>query len=63
MSAEIHHFVVHQIVVNEDGKLVIAPRPDCYDVTPDIQGLAEQLNNVFNAKPGKGVGGFAEEGT
>lgn len=59
MSTIIHNFVVHQIVINPEGKLTLAARPDCYDITPDIEGLAEQLNQVFNSKPGKGVGGFS----
>lgn len=61
MSTQIHHFVVHQIVINDEGKLTLVPRTDCYDVTPEIEGLAEQLNSVFNAKPGKGVGGFVDD--
>jgi nucleoid-associated protein len=61
MTAVIHHFVVHQIVLDQEGKLGLAPRNDCYDVTPDIEGLAQQLNQVFNGKPGKGVGCFVQD--
>lgn len=64
MSAIIHHFVVHQLAINEAQELVMVPRSQCFEVTPQIETLAEQLNHVYAGKPGKGVGGLApaEEG-
>ncbi|MBU3022953.1 nucleoid-associated protein YejK [Aestuariibacter sp. A3R04] len=61
MSALIHHFVVHRLVVNDDGKLNLIPRNNCLAVTPEIESLAHQINHSFNSKPGKGVGHFSEE--
>lgn len=62
MSAVIHHFVVHQLSVNEQQELVILPKNSCFDVTPDIENLAQQINHAYNQKPGKGVGSFVEQG-
>lgn len=62
MSALIHHFVVHQLVVNADDKITVLPRPDCLPVTAEIEHLAHLINHNFNIKPGKGVGRFLEEG-
>ena len=59
MSAVIHQFIVHQLLVTAEKKLTIAPRSQCIDVTSSIEVLAEQINHAFNAKPGKGVGNFA----
>lgn len=61
MSALIHHFVVHRLVVNDDGKLNLIPRNNCLTVTPEIESLAHQINHSFNTKPGKGVGHFSDE--
>ncbi|MEG3768031.1 nucleoid-associated protein YejK [Alteromonas sp. 14N.309.X.WAT.G.H12] len=58
MSALIHHFVVHRLIVTNDGKLSLIPRNKCLDVTPEIESLAHQINQSFNGKPGKGVGHF-----
>ncbi|MDO6565942.1 nucleoid-associated protein YejK [Alteromonas sp. 1_MG-2023] len=58
MSALIHHFVVHRLVVNKDDKIEAIPRENCLAVTPEIELLAHQINHSFNAKPGKGVGHF-----
>ena len=58
MSALIHHFVVHRLVVNKDDKIEAIPREKCLDVTPEIELLAHQINHSFNAKPSKGVGHF-----
>ncbi len=61
MSALIHHFVVHQLVVNQQQELSLVPRTSCFDVSPEIENLAQQVNHAFNTKPGKGVGGFVAE--
>ncbi len=61
MSALIHHFVVHRLVVSGEDKLSIIPRDKCLAVTPEIESLAHQINHSFNSKPGKGVGHFTEE--
>ena len=58
MSALIHHFVVHRLVVNEEEKIQAIPREKCLAVTPEIEHLAHQINHSFNSKPGKGVGHF-----
>ncbi|RDV26023.1 nucleoid-associated protein YejK [Alteromonas aestuariivivens] len=58
MSALIHHFVVHRLIVNDEGKINAVPRESCLTVTPEIEQLAHQINHSFNAKPGKGVGHF-----
>lgn len=60
MSAVIHHFVVHQLAVNDKQELTVIPKQRCFDVTSEIEQLAQQINHAFNQKPGKGVGGFAE---
>ena len=60
MSAVIHNFVVHQFALNEQQELVFIPRNSCFEVTPDIEDLAYQINHSFNSKPGKGVGGFVD---
>ncbi|WP_416308303.1 nucleoid-associated protein YejK [Neptunicella sp. SCSIO 80796] len=64
MSAIIHQFVVHQLAVNEAQELVMVPRSQCFEISPQIERLTEQLNSVYAGKPGKGVGGLAaaEEG-
>jgi nucleoid-associated protein len=61
VSALIHHFVVHQLAVNQQQELVLVPRASCFDVSPEIENLAGQINHAFNTKPGKGVGGFVTE--
>lgn len=60
MSALIHHFVVHQLSINQQQELVLIPRNSCFDVSPAIEDLAQQINHAFNVKPAKGVGGFVE---
>ncbi|MDU0354026.1 nucleoid-associated protein YejK [Paraglaciecola aquimarina] len=60
MSALIHHFVVHQLAVNQQEELTLVPRASCFDVNPEIENLAQQINHAFNTKPGKGVGCFAQ---
>ena len=60
MSALIRHFVVHQLGINQQQELVLVPRSSCFDVSPEIEDLAHQINHAFNVKPGKGVGGFVE---
>lgn len=61
MSAVIHHFVVHQFAINEQQELTLIPKSNCFDVSHDIEELAQQINHAFNTKPGKGVGGFIEQ--
>ena len=61
MSALIHHFVVHRLIVNKDDKIEAIPRDNCLAVTPEIELLAHQINHSFNSKPGKGVGHFVTE--
>lgn len=61
MSAVIHHFVVHQLAINEQQELTLIPKSSCFDVSQDIEELAHQINHAFNTKPGKGVGGFVEQ--
>lgn len=60
MSALIHNFVVHQLAVNQQEELVLVPRSSCFEVSPEIENLAQQINHAFNTKPGKGVGCFVE---
>jgi nucleoid-associated protein len=61
LSALIHHFVVHQLAVNQQQELVLVPRASCFDVSPEIESLAQQINHAFNTKPSKGVGAFVSE--
>ncbi len=61
MSALIHHFVVHQLAVNQQQELVLVPRASCFNVSPEIENLAQQINHAFNTKPSKGVGAFVTE--
>ena len=61
MSALIHHFVVHQLAVNQQQELTLVPRESCFDVCPEIENLAQQINHAFNTKPGKGVGAFVAD--
>ena len=60
MSALIHHFVVHRLILNKEEKIEAIPRDNCLAVTPEIELLAHQINHSFNAKPGKGVGHFVD---
>jgi nucleoid-associated protein len=61
VSALIHHFVVHQLAVNQQQELTLVPRASCFDVSPEIENLAQQINHAFNTKPGKGVGAFVAQ--
>ena len=61
MSALIHHFVVHQLAVNQQQELTLVPRESCFHVCPEIENLAQQINHAFNTKPGKGVGAFVAD--
>jgi nucleoid-associated protein len=63
VSALIHHFVVHQLAVNEQQELKLFPKNSCFEISPAIEDLAQQINHAFNTKPGKGVGGFIESST
>lgn len=58
MSILIHHFVVHQLIVNNEGKMQLIPRDGCLPVTPALEQLGQQLHHTFVSKPGKGVGHF-----
>lgn len=59
MSAVIHQFIVHQLLISKEQKLTLLPRDNCIDVTPSIEALVEQIHHAFNGKPSKGVGNFA----
>ena len=61
MSVLIRHFVVHQLAVNQQQELTLVPRANCFDVSPEIENLSQQINHAFNTKPGKGVGAFVTE--
>lgn len=58
MSVNVQQFVVHRILLSNDGKLHFLPRGSCFEVTSEITNLGGQLHSTFNTKPGKGVGGF-----
>jgi nucleoid-associated protein len=60
MSAVIRDFVVHQLIINQQQELALIPKSSCFEVTPEIEDLAEQINHAFNTKPGKGVGNFID---
>lgn len=60
MSILVRQFVAHQLVNSQETGLTLQCKADCFAVTPEIEELAHQLNHVFNQKPGKGVGGFAQ---
>lgn len=57
MSLIIHNVIVHRIAAKEQ-QLVVLPREDACEVAPEIEQLAQELNHIYNSKPGKGVGGF-----
>ncbi|WP_100641596.1 nucleoid-associated protein YejK [Alteromonas facilis] len=59
MSAVIHQFIVHQLLVKSEQKLTLLPREACIEVTPSIETLVAQINHAFNGKPSKGIGKFA----
>ncbi|WP_395343840.1 nucleoid-associated protein YejK [Ningiella sp. W23] len=61
MSANVKEFVVHRIMLTNDGKLNFLPRGSCFEASPEIASLGAQLHQTFNSKPGKGVGGFSSE--
>ncbi|ALS98584.1 nucleoid-associated protein YejK [Lacimicrobium alkaliphilum] len=61
MSAVIQDFVVHQLRINADQELVLVPRNACFEVSAQIEELAQQLHHTYNSKPGKGLGGLLEE--
>ncbi|MBN7821779.1 nucleoid-associated protein YejK [Bowmanella sp. Y26] len=61
MSAVIEDFVVHQLRINAEQELVLVPRANCFDISAQIEELAQQLHHSYNAKPGKGVGGLNDE--
>ena len=59
MSAIIKHFVMHQLAINSEQRLALTPKNACFDIGPSTEALAHEINQAFNSKPGKGVGGFA----
>ncbi|MDG1121476.1 MAG: nucleoid-associated protein YejK [Glaciecola sp.] len=59
MSAIIKHFVMHQLAINSEQRLTLTPKNACFDIGPSTEALAHEINQAFNTKPGKGVGGFA----
>jgi nucleoid-associated protein len=61
MSAVIQDFVVHQLRINADQELVLVPRNACFEISAQIEELAQQLHHTYNSKPGKGLGGLIEE--
>ena len=52
----IHQFVVHRLILNDDGKITLVPRQACLNANKALETFAEQLHTTFNAKPGKGIG-------
>lgn len=62
MSLLIHHFVVHQLVTSESAALgsELVPKDSCFEASGELEAFALQLHQVFSAKPGKGIGCFAE---
>ena len=59
MSILIHHFVMHQLRSNEKGAMSVAPNATCIAVNQATTGLAQEIQQVFASKPGKGIGSFA----
>lgn len=59
MSAIIKHFVMHQLSINAQQRLELTPKNACFEVTQSTETLAHEINQAFNSKPGKGVGGFS----
>lgn len=55
MSALIHHFVVHRLIVNKEEKIEAIPRDNCLAVTPEIELLAHQINHSFMLNLEKGL--------
>lgn len=60
MSLIIHNVIVHRIVEREQ-QLVVLPRAEACEISPEIEQMAQNLNHIYNSKPGKGVGGFLLE--
>ncbi len=58
MSAIIKHFVMHQLSISKEQRLALTPKDACFAVTASTETLAHEINQAFNSKPGKGVGGF-----
>lgn len=61
MSAVIQDFVVHQLRINADQELVLVPKNACFEISAQIEELAQQLHHTYNSKPGKGLGGLTQE--
>lgn len=60
MSVIIKNFIVHQLKLEEES-LTVKTRQDIFDVNADIEMFVQQLNQVYNNKPVKGIGAFNEE--
>ncbi|MFC3095543.1 nucleoid-associated protein YejK [Alteromonas sediminis] len=61
MSMQVHHFVVHQIGMDNNEKLTLVPREACLSPSLALDAFCHQLNHSFNSKPGKGVGCFSDD--
>lgn len=60
MTTSVEQFIVHRILLTNEGKLTFLPRGSVYEASEHINLLTGQLHATFNAKPAKGVGGFDE---
>ena len=58
MSILIHHFVMHQLRANEKGAMSLVPNATCIAVNQATTSLAQEIQQVFASKPGKGIGSF-----
>jgi len=54
----IERFIVHKLVVSDEGKLDSRPRSQCLPIGVEIEQLGSELHRVFADKPGKGLGYF-----
>ena len=59
MSILIHHFVMHPLRATDKGAMRIEPSTSCLDVNQATAGLAQDIQQIFASKPGKGIGAFA----
>ncbi|MBE1288370.1 MAG: nucleoid-associated protein YejK [Alteromonadaceae bacterium] len=60
MSILIHHFVMHQLRANEKGAMSLVPNASCVALNRATTTLAQEIQQVFASKPGKGIGSFVE---
>lgn len=54
----IERFIVHKLVVSNEGKLDCQPRHQCLPIGGELEQLGNELHRLFNDKPGKGLGYF-----